>query len=68
MIQLTDKQKEFLLELGGPTSFEIIPSDVWDELISLGLIYKRSDGKFDLTEAGERTYDRLNKRAIGEGS
>lgn len=48
-----------MLKLGGPTSFEMVPSDVWNELLSLGLIYKRSDGKFDLTETGERIYDQL---------
>jgi Mn-dependent DtxR family transcriptional regulator len=62
MIQLTNKQKEILLKLGGPTSFEMIPSDVWDELLALGLISKRSDGKYDLTENGEHTYNRLKKR------
>jgi hypothetical protein len=59
MIQLTDKQKEFLLKLGGSSSFEMVPSDVWDELLALGLMYKRSDGRFDLTETGEQIYNQL---------
>ena len=62
MIPLTDKQKEIMLKLGGPTSFEMVPSDVWNELLSLGLTYKRSDGKCDLTESGERIYYQLAKR------
>jgi hypothetical protein len=62
MIQLTDKQKEILLKLGGTPSLEMIPSDIWNQLLVLGLIYKRPDGKFDLTESGERTYNRLAKR------
>jgi hypothetical protein len=62
MIPLTEKQKEIMLKLGGPTSFEMVPSDAWNELLSLGLIYKRSDGKFDLTETGEHTYNSLAKR------
>jgi hypothetical protein len=53
MIPLTDKQREILLKLGGPTSFETILSDVWDELISLGLIYKRSDGKFKTSKTSK---------------
>jgi len=66
MILLTNKQKEALLKLGGSSSFEKIPSDVWDELLKLGLIYKRSDGRFDLTEAGERIYDQCTiKRERG---
>lgn len=59
MIQLTDKQKEVLLKLGGSSSLEMVPSDVWDELLALGLIYKRSDGRFDLTDAGEQIYNQL---------
>lgn len=62
MIQLTDKQKEILLKLGGPSSLEMIQSEIWNQLLVLGLIYKRSDGKFDLTELGELTYNRLAKR------
>jgi hypothetical protein len=61
MIRLTDKQKEVLLKLGRTSEDEIVSLDVLNELIKLGLAYKRPDGKFDLTEAGEREYDQLQE-------
>jgi hypothetical protein len=59
MISLTNKQKEVLIKLGRTSEFETVPLDVFNELTKLGLVYKRPDGKFDLTEAGEREYDQL---------
>jgi len=61
MIQLTDKQKEAILKLGKSSEIEDISPDVWNELLNLGLIYRRSDGNFDSTEAGEQIYDQLTK-------
>ena len=61
MIQLTDKQKEAILKLGRSSENEVVPLDVLDELLNLGLIYKRSDGNFDSTDAGEQIYDQLTK-------
>ena len=61
MIQLTDKQKEAILKLGRSSEIEVIPLYVLDELLNLGLIYKRSDRNIDLTEAGEQIYDQLAK-------
>jgi hypothetical protein len=61
MIQLTDKQKEAILKLGRSSEIESIPLDVLDELFNLGLIYRRSDGNFDSTDAGEQIYDQLTK-------
>jgi hypothetical protein len=59
MIQLTDKQKEAILKLGRFSEIEAIPLDVLNELLNLGLIYRRSDGNFDSTDAGERIYNQL---------
>ncbi len=61
MIQLTDKQKEALLKLGKSSEIEDIPPEVWNELLNLGLIYRRSDGNFDSTDDGEQIYDQLTK-------
>jgi len=61
MIQLTDKQKEAILKLGRSSEIEVISLDVLDELLNLGLIYRRSDGNFDSTDAGEQIYDQLTK-------
>ncbi|MFZ0034662.1 MAG: hypothetical protein WAK60_06720 [Sedimentisphaerales bacterium] len=62
MLRLTDKQKEGLLKLGRTSEVVTLSLDVLNELIELGLVYKRSDGKFDFTEDGEREYDQLNKK------
>ena len=61
MIQLTDNQKEAILKLGRSSEHEDVPLDVLDELLNLGLIYRRSDGNFDSTDAGEQIYDQLTK-------
>jgi len=59
MIELTERQREVLIKLGGSSSFEMVASDVWNELIALRLIHRRSDGKYDLTQIGEEVYDKL---------
>lgn len=59
MIELTERQRDAIIKLGGSSSFEMIASDVWDELIALCLIHKRSDGNYDLTQTGEEVYDKL---------
>jgi hypothetical protein len=61
MIQLTDEQKEVILKFGRSSEIEVVHLDVLDELLKLGLIYKRSDEKLDFTEAGEQIYDQLAK-------
>ena len=55
MIELTERQREALIRLGGSSSF----SDIWNELIALRLIHRRSDGNYDLTQMGEEVYDEL---------
>ncbi len=59
MTNLTKEQKEIILKLGSSSDFEMIPNDVWAELISLDLIYRRTDGNYDLSEKGEKTYKQL---------
>ena len=59
MIELTERQREALIMLGGSSSFEMVASDVWNELIALSLIHRRSDGNYDLTQIGEEVYDEL---------
>lgn len=59
MIELTERQREALIKLEGSSSFEMVASDVWNELIALHLIHRRSDGNYDLTQIGEEVYDEL---------
>jgi predicted transcriptional regulator len=68
MISLSDNQKKVLLQLGGNTCFEMVPSDILNELLSLGIIFKRSDGKYDLTEIGEQTYHTIKKTGASPSS
>ena len=59
MIELTERQREALIKLGGSSSFEMVASDVWNELIALRLIHRRTDGNYDLTQIGEEVYNEL---------
>ena len=59
MIELTERQKEALIKLESSSSLEMVASDVWNELIALRLIHRRSDGNYDLTQIGEKVYDEL---------
>ena len=59
MIELTERQREALIKLGGSSSSEMIASDVWNELVALHLIHRRSDGNYDLTQIGEDVYEDL---------
>ncbi len=62
-MQLTEAQKELLLHLGGPDDdLRVISAEVQGELVQLGLVYKRDDGPWDLTDQGEDLYDRLTAR------
>ena len=59
-LKLTKEQKEAILQLGDPDSdTELMSTDVFGELISLELIYKREDGNIDFTDLGESVYDDL---------
>lgn len=65
-MSFTDVQKELLLCLGGPVEDDRpISVEVLDELVQLGLLYKRDDGAWDLTDEGEAEYDRLSGRKDG---
>ena len=61
MIRLTEQQRELMLKLGNTESvLEAAPIEVLEELLKLGLVYKRpSDGHFDFTEFGESVYDQI---------
>ena len=61
MIQLTEEQRDAMLKLGDPEIEAAIMSiDVIEQLIQLGLVYKRaSDGHLDFTDLGESVYDEL---------
>jgi hypothetical protein len=65
-MKLTDAQKEVLLYIGGPDDDgRPIPLEVQGELVQLGLVYKRDEGSWDLTEQGEEVYDELSERKDG---
>jgi hypothetical protein len=61
-LQLTEKQRAAVLRFGDPESDpEVIAVEVLEELMSLGLVHKRSsDGKLDFTDLGESVYDELS--------
>ena len=59
IIELTERQREALIKLGGSSSFEMVAFDVWNELIALLLVHRRSDGNYDLTQIGKEVYDEL---------
>ena len=60
-MNLTPEQKKLILLIGGPddTGNEITKMETHQELVSLGLVYLRDDGQWDLTDEGERIYDEL---------
>ena len=65
-MNLTEAQKELLLYLGGPEDDDrAVSLEVLDELVNLGLLYKRGEGHCDLTDAGEELYERLSGRNDG---
>ena len=61
MSTLTRDQCEVIFTLGGKSGdFEIVPDDVFQELIELGLVRSRSqDGRLVLTALGESVYEEL---------
>jgi hypothetical protein len=61
MIELSDKQRVVLLQLGDTKSVhEVVPIAILHELVQLGLVYKRnSDGNLDFTDLGEVVHDQL---------
>ncbi len=60
-MKLTNPQKELLFYLGGPEADDrVISLEVFSELEQLGLLYKREDGPWDLTDQGEEVYERLS--------
>jgi hypothetical protein len=62
MSDLSEAQKNLLLYLGSSADGKVLESEerkVWGELLSLGAIHKGKDGNFDLTDEGERLYDKL---------
>lgn len=64
MTNLTDEQRRAILQIGDPESvFEKIPSDILDELVALGLLYRRSDKNLDFTDLGNDIYDSLIARS-----
>lgn len=63
MIQLTGEQRKVMVQLGDTKSLlEAVPIEVFDQLIQLGLVYKRSDGNYDFTETGETVHKDLTGR------
>ena len=61
MIHLTEEQRDAMLKFGDTESdVEIMSVDVVQQLMKLGLVYKRaSDGHLDFTDLGESVYDEL---------
>ena len=60
MIELTNEQREVILQLGNPDSvLEAIPLEVMKELLDRGLVCKRSDGRIDFTELGEQVHESI---------
>lgn len=66
MVQLTDKQKEVMLQLGSSSCLEMVPQDTLDELFQMGLLYKRSDGSIYFTDEGDKVYDQLEGKNRSE--
>ncbi len=63
MKPLTEDQKKVMLQLGDTESVhEVVPADVLQQLIELGLVYKRNDGHLDFTDSGEAVYESLTKK------
>ncbi len=53
-MKLTDAQKEVVLYSGGPEDDgRPIPLEVQGELVQLGLLCRRDDSSWDLTDQGE---------------
>lgn len=60
MIQVTGEQRKVMLQLGDTKSvLEAVPIEVLNQLIQLGLLYKRLDGNYDFTETGEAVHKDL---------
>jgi len=60
MIQLTGEQCKVMLQLGDTESIlEAVPIEALNQLIQLGLLYKRLDGNYDFTETGEAVHKDL---------
>jgi len=57
---LTPQQVDAVLKIGDPNSVaEAIQADVMDELLQLGIMYRRADGPLDFTELGDHSYRTL---------
>lgn len=61
MVELSDKQREVMFQLGDTESVhEVVPMELLQQLIQLGLLHHRSsDGNLDFTDLGEEVYDKL---------
>jgi hypothetical protein len=57
---LNNEQKKALLALGDPTGeTAFVTHDIFADLLRMGLLYKRSDGSYDVTDQGEAVYKSL---------
>ena len=46
-----------MLKLGDPgSSAEVIPKNILEQLIDMGLVHKHADGHLDFTDLGESVY------------
>lgn len=58
--ELTADQVDAILKIGNPDAVSAaIQSDVLDELLQLGLMYKRADGPLEFTDLGDLAYRTL---------
>jgi hypothetical protein len=59
-MNLTEEQVEALLKLGSPESdLEVVHPGMLQQLITLGLVYRRDSKTIDFTDVGEAVYDEL---------
>lgn len=64
MIDLTEEQKDAILELGSTESIaKVMSTEIIQQLIDLNLVFTRaSDRCLDLTDLGESVYDELTRQ------
>ena len=58
---LTEKQIDLLRYIGGPVDdpSRVVATEDHEVLISAGLVYRRDDDHYDLTNDGEQLYETL---------
>ena len=70
IVKLTEEQKDLLIRMGEPDDGTPmgLPANaerMIQELMDQGLVYSTGDGGYDLTDDGERLYERITGKFMG---